>query len=507
MKNLLICLFLLLTACDSNIFSNSDNESAKTEEAEPQVEQETEVTEPQVIVEEPEETKPQVKQEIQDSFTIEDVLAMHSTGVRIALVGEKTTQVVPQNLSPSQLTNAEILDFNGEKIYVLPDWLAKFKQLRRLVLKNAGLPFAEILKLKALTKLVVLDLSGNSIAKQSGREQNLTELWQVLTNLHELYLSQLQANVTQIGDLSSLEHLIELDLSHNQIEDVNLLKLNALSGLRKLNLSFNQISDFNPTMISVVSIQELNLQHNQLSKLPFTEDMPQLGSLNVSENSNTERNNGLVIDEAYGGLFVIKNIAQLSVDDNAKVPLSLRKKLLRNTGGMITDRYKDNGNGTVTDIKTKLQWMQCSLGQTFSEGSNRLFQCKGEANEYTWEEALDIARAFSFADYSDWRLPTIKELNSLVYCSNGKIIQYKNDGYYSIETEGARSCKSDSRGNFKSPTIEQSVFPNTASGYWSSSPSASNSNYAWGVYFDYGSDNANGYRNNTRYVRDVRSGQ
>ncbi|MCK5925378.1 MAG: DUF1566 domain-containing protein, partial [Methylococcales bacterium] len=101
-----------------------------------------------------------------------------------------------------------------------------------------------------------------------------------------------------------------------------------------------------------------------------------------------------------------------------------------------------------------------------------------------------------------------KELNTLVYCSNGKVIQYKEDSYNStIETEGSYGCESNSRGDYESPTIHQAVFPNTvASGYWSSSPYANLSYNAWEVHFIDGDDDYD-YRFDTSYVRVVRSGQ
>ncbi|MEI6871170.1 MAG: hypothetical protein WCL08_02705, partial [Verrucomicrobiota bacterium] len=30
---------------------------------------------------------------------------------------------------------------------------------------------------------------------------------------------------------------------------------------------------------------------------------------------------------------------------------------------LLAGRYRDNGDGTVTDATTSLQWMRCSLGQ------------------------------------------------------------------------------------------------------------------------------------------------
>ena len=58
--------------------------------------------------------------------------------------------------------------------------------------------------------------------------------------------------------------------------------------------------------------------------------------------------------------------------------------------------YVDNGDGTVTDLNTGLMWQQAYSGKM------------------TWGDALAGAEAFSLAGYDDWRLPTIKELYSLI---------------------------------------------------------------------------------------------
>ncbi len=166
--------------------------------------------------------------------------------------------------------------------------------------------------------------------------------------------------------------------------------------------------------------------------------------------------------------------------------------------------FSDNGDGTVTDSNTGLQWMRCALGQTWHNKT-----CVGEAEEYWWDSGFfstDVDKVtddFSYAGYSNWRVPTIKELNSLVYCSNGKVIKFKN-GFQSVKHEGSRYCDSDSRGDYQSPTIEQQVFPNTiADRFWSSSPDANSSGYAWAVNFNSGNVFSN-YRaafNDVRLVR------
>jgi hypothetical protein len=59
--------------------------------------------------------------------------------------------------------------------------------------------------------------------------------------------------------------------------------------------------------------------------------------------------------------------------------------------------FKDNGNGTITDNATGLMWMQ-----------------NDNESPVLWENALSYAENFSYAGYSDWRLPDVKELQSLI---------------------------------------------------------------------------------------------
>ena len=59
--------------------------------------------------------------------------------------------------------------------------------------------------------------------------------------------------------------------------------------------------------------------------------------------------------------------------------------------------FHDNGNGTITDRATGLMWQKADSGM----GMN-------------WEQALAYAANFKLAGYSDWRLPNVKELQSIV---------------------------------------------------------------------------------------------
>jgi hypothetical protein len=137
-----------------------------------------------------------------------------------------------------------------------------------------------------------------------------------------------------------------------------------------------------------------------------------------------------------------------------------------------TSEFTDHGDGTVTHHATGLMWTKCPLGQSGSGCAT------GSANTYTWEAALEEAAGSSFAGYTDWRLPNIKELGSIV----------------------EKRCYL--------PAINEAVFPamTTTYRFWSSSPNADYSGYAWLFLFNYGYSYYNSrYFNHS--VRLVRSGQ
>ena len=126
--------------------------------------------------------------------------------------------------------------------------------------------------------------------------------------------------------------------------------------------------------------------------------------------------------------------------------------------------YVNNGNGTITDTSTGLMWQQ-----------------ETPDNTMTWEQALSYCENLTLAGYSDWRLPTRKELRRLVDYSR------------------------------YNPAINTTYFPDTVSSfYWSSTTTAPYTYTAWGVYFLYGFDYGDDYyvnKSNSNYVRAVRGGQ
>ena len=68
--------------------------------------------------------------------------------------------------------------------------------------------------------------------------------------------------------------------------------------------------------------------------------------------------------------------------------------------------YQDNGDGTVTDLNTGLMWQQSPdiNGDGVIDYDDKMY----------YDDALAGASSFNLAGYTDWRLPTIKELYSLI---------------------------------------------------------------------------------------------
>ena len=121
-------------------------------------------------------------------------------------------------------------------------------------------------------------------------------------------------------------------------------------------------------------------------------------------------------------------------------------------------RFKDNGDGTVTNLNTGLMWQQ-----------------QDDDVPRTWQEAVDYSKSLSLSGHKDWRLPTIDELKTLV----------------DIEHR---------------PTIDPIFIGTKRLSYWSSTTDAYDASYAWHVNFYYG--NVGNYNKTFGYyVRCVRLGE
>ncbi len=108
------------------------------------------------------------------------------------------------------------------------------------------------------------------------------------------------------------------------------------------------------------------------------------------------------------------------------------------SAGSVEHRFVDNGDGTVIDNCTGLMWQKQSA-----------------PGEYTWQGALQFCNGLELAGHRDWRLPNVRELQS--------IVDY---------------------GRF-APAID-SVFIAFSSWYWSSTSGTVSPDHAWAVHFHSG---------------------
>ncbi len=105
-------------------------------------------------------------------------------------------------------------------------------------------------------------------------------------------------------------------------------------------------------------------------------------------------------------------------------------------GHFPAESLTDDGDGTVTDNNTGLMWQQADPGSM------------------AWDQALSYCNGLSLGGHTDWRLPNIREIESL---------------------------SADTMGN---PSIDTAFFPNAvAASYWSSTTYTSSPGYKWGAYF------------------------
>ena len=142
-----------------------------------------------------------------------------------------------------------------------------------------------------------------------------------------------------------------------------------------------------------------------------------------------------------------------------------------------TSDFIDNKDGTVTHKTTELTWMRCAMGQQWT-GST----CQGKASTYTYSYALALTS--TFAGHTDWRLPNIAELQTIVEYANSELALNKTIFPTNLS-------------DFPDPV--HSVFR-------SASPVVDYADNAWYVSLYHGSNGYGG--NNVGFVvRLVRSGQ
>lgn len=129
-----------------------------------------------------------------------------------------------------------------------------------------------------------------------------------------------------------------------------------------------------------------------------------------------------------------------------------------------------SGDDMVADAEHGLMWMRCAIGQSWTGKT-----CSGTAATMGWDEASALTGTVSFGGYSDWRLPGVRELGTIVQRAQA------------------------------APRIDVIKFPSTPSArFWTATEFAPSPSQAWQLDFGFGVSQ-NGAKSEARAVRLVRT--
>lgn len=236
-----------------------------------------------------------------------------------------------------------------------------------------------------------------------------------------------------------------------------------------------------PTVNELLSIMDLSQASGQplnADAMTTVEDVMN-GDFWSGEQVATGTNNAWIVSFGNSGVsYLNKNPAGVLpnvrlVNGGAYVSGNSRASVCNDSA-----RYRDFGDGTVEDRKTGLMWKKCAEGASGALCNNTL--------PMTFASAADILARVNAVNavpvslglgYSDWRMPNVKELASLVdRCTTNNL------------------------------AIDSSLFPNSQStSYVSATYDANNAQQFWYVDFSGGTIGVSAPLN--KYLRLVRAGQ
>ena len=202
------------------------------------------------------------------------------------------------------------------------------------------------------------------------------------------------------------------------------------------NLSLGGYTDWRlPTGIELFSINNYNFVNPALNTVYFSQTQAQYWWSSETQIDDPAR---IWVVNAGGGIGAHPKSETISAGGSKLFHTRAVRVVVSGTTPL--SRFTDNQDGAITDLYTGLHWQKIQSSTTMS-----------------WEEALAYSKTVSLGGMSDWRLPNVKEIQSL------------ND----IKL-------------FK-PSFDKTYFPNVFSGnYWSSTSLVQASEKAWDINVDYG---------------------
>jgi hypothetical protein len=131
----------------------------------------------------------------------------------------------------------------------------------------------------------------------------------------------------------------------------------------------------------------------------------------------------------------------------------------------------DIDGGVAIDNNTGLIWTRCYLGDKWMNGN--CIQEHDSQDYITTLNFIDRLNRKNFGGYSDWRLPTIIELKTLVRCHKGKDTIRSEDG--------SKQCTRDEKKKALSPKMFPRLHLSKYLSFWSSNFMQEEPNRAWAL--------------------------
>ncbi|MCX6248563.1 MAG: DUF1566 domain-containing protein [Bacteroidetes bacterium] len=202
------------------------------------------------------------------------------------------------------------------------------------------------------------------------------------------------------------------------------------------NLTLAGYSDWRlPTGIELFSINNYNHLNPALDTTYFTKTLAEYWWTSEKQADDLTK---IWVVNAGGGIGAHPKSETISAGGTKRFHVRAVRNVVSTTFSF--SHFTDNGNGTVSDNFTGLTWQKTQ-----------------PANTMTWEEALAYCHTVTLGGKSDWRLPNVKELQSL-----NDVTLFK-------------------------PSFDKNYFTGVVSGnYWSSTSMFQNTVKAWDLNVDYG---------------------
>ncbi|MGD0035787.1 MAG: DUF1566 domain-containing protein [Bacteroidota bacterium] len=202
------------------------------------------------------------------------------------------------------------------------------------------------------------------------------------------------------------------------------------------NLTLGGFADWRlPTSIELFSINNYDHLNPALDTLFFTKTQAQYWWTNEKRADDSTR---VWVVNSGGGIGPHPKTETVSAGGTKLFHVRAVRNPFSTT--FSVSHFTDNADGTIKDNYTGLTWQKIQSPDTM-----------------TWEQGLVYSKSVSLAGKTDWRLPSVKELQSL------------ND-----ET-------------LLMPSFNKHYFPNVLSGnYWSSTTMYLTPSIAWDINVDYG---------------------